>query len=295
MKRSITATIVGITILVSACASGAGTASPGEASPTPTGIAHPTGADELIVRIQLDGGFVAPGYLLTRLPIVSIFGDGRVIVEGPQIMIFPGPALPNLQAFRVSEAGLQRILETARTAGLFGPDRHIDFPGIADAATTTFIVVADGARHEISAYALAEAIDSSGIPAADKAARDALLAFEQQLGDLRSWLGADVLSADEAYTFTSLRILATPAEPGPEGDVPPTFVDWPLAPLAGIGQPLVGRGEGARCAVVSGDDLATLRPILEKANQLTFWASEGRTYQIGLRPLLPDESGCPTG
>jgi hypothetical protein len=56
----------------------------------------------------------------------------------------------------------------------------------------------------------------------------------------------------------------------------------------------MGNPEGTRCGVVSGGELATLLPALQAANQLTYWRSDGVTYQLTLRPLLPDESGCPT-
>ena len=46
------------------------------------------------------------------------------------------------------------------------------------------------------------------------------------------------------------------------------------------------------CGTVTGGDLATLLPLLQKANQLTPWASGGRRYALTFRPLLPDETGC---
>jgi len=134
------------------------------------------------------------------------------------------------------------------------------------------------------------------MPASDAAARKALADFQTRMADLRSWLGADVLSAEQPYAFEQLRVFATPAEPtSPDGQVQPTVVDWPLRePLATAATPLDGfGGVGMRCEVVAGDDLATRRPVLEAANQLTYVRSAGATYGIQLRPLLPDEAGCP--
>ncbi len=45
--------------------------------------------------------------------------------------------------------------------------------------------------------------------------------------------------------------------------------------------------------MVEGDDLATLRPMLERASELTLWRSEDVLYQLYLHPLLPDEAVCP--
>ena len=60
--------------------------------------------------MDVGGGFVAPSYSLKPVPAFSLYGDGRLIIEGPQIEIYPGPALPNLLVTRISEDGVQAIL-----------------------------------------------------------------------------------------------------------------------------------------------------------------------------------------
>ncbi|HVA85136.1 MAG TPA: hypothetical protein VNF73_02335 [Candidatus Saccharimonadales bacterium] len=42
-----------------------------------------------------------------------------------------------------------------------------------------------------------------------------------------------------------------------------------------------------------GADLATVEPLLQRASTLTPWTSGGHRWSIVVRPLLPDESGCP--
>ncbi len=276
--------MLGAALLVAACQGGT------------SAISHPRGGNELVLRIETGGGFVPPSFMVGRIPELSVFGDGRVIVLGPQIAIFPGPALPNLVTFRLSEEGLQALLENARAAGLLGADAQYDYPGIADAGTTTFTVVAEGRRHVVSAYALFE-----GGPMDDQLdpdvlrARAALSAFQERALDMRSWLGQAIVEPDSAYRYESLRVFVSAAEPQEPAEIEPNFVDWPLAaPLATFGAPLAGFAE-MRCAVVSGEDLVTLRSALERSNQLTFWRSQEVTYQLVLRPLLPDESGCPAG
>jgi hypothetical protein len=281
--------VLGFALLVAACQAGA--------TPSPTaspGITHPTGAADLVVRIENGGGFVGPTYQIRQLPWLSIYGDGRVMVLGPQIEIYPGPALPNVVTFRISEGGLQKVLEEALAAGLLGADAHYDYPGIADAGTTTFTVVAGGKRHVVSAYALSEggAMDSQLDPEILRA-RTALLAFQEKALDLRLWLGAAVVEPESAYRFDALRIFVAPPQPADE-QLQPAFVDWPLAtPLASFGAPVVGNLGDTRCAVVSGDDLAKLLTAVQSSNELTLWRSGGKEYQLILRPLLPDESGCP--
>lgn len=281
------AALIAVASLAAGCVAGG--------SPSPSGIAHPTGATELVLRIESGGGFVGPSVSLAQIPIVSIFGDGRVIVNGAQIAIFPGPALPSVVTYRISEDGLQRILENADAAGLLGPDATYDYPFIADAPTTTFTLVARGGKHVVAAYALSETSgnDSQLDPDARRA-RAALFAFEQKASDVRGFLGATVVTEPEAqYQPTTMRIYATAAQPDQSGGVQPNVKDWPLStPLSTFGAP-TGTFEGIRCGTVSGDDLRTLMPQLQTANQQTFWRSGGATYQLILRPLLPDESGCP--
>lgn len=286
-----TVAVFGIALLVAACQAGA---TPGP-TPTPSspGIIHPTGAAEIVVRIENGGGFVGPGWTVRQLPWLSIYGDGRVMVLGPQIEIYPGPALPNVVTFRISEEGLQKVLEEALAAGLLGADAHYDYPGIADAGTTTFTVVAGGKQHVVSAYALFEggALDDRLDPDTLRA-RTALLTFQERALDLRSWLGSAVIEPESPYRFEALRIFVTGRQPA-DPQIQPGFADWPLATqLSGFGAPTGGLLD-ARCGVVSGEELATLRPAVQGSNELTVWRSGAKEYQLILRPLLPDEMGCP--
>lgn len=258
------------------------------------GIQHPTGAAELVLRVEVGGGFVPAEVAVAQIPPFSLFGDGRVITEGPRIQIFPRPALPNLLVTRVSEEGVQRILEEARDAGLLGPDRHYDYPFVADAPTTTFTVVAEGTRHVVSAYALG--FELTGGPPPDEESRDprsALAEFEARVLNLRSWLPEGSVGEEEFFAFDELRIYARPwtARDQP-AELEPTVKEWPLAQsLAEFGRP-VDFPPDTRCGSVQGKELETLLPTLQESNELTLWRSEGATYRLVLRPLLPDESGC---
>jgi hypothetical protein len=46
---------------------------------------------------------------------------------------------------------------------------------------------------------------------------------------------------------------------------------------------------GYRRAVVSGQELTQLQPLLDKATAITLWTSGQATYNLSFRPLLPDE------
>ncbi|MDQ3870174.1 MAG: hypothetical protein M3301_00985 [Chloroflexota bacterium] len=286
------ATVTLIALAVGAAVGACSQAAGGPAS-TPEPRDHPAGATDLVVRISTSGGLLPAEARLSELPVASLYGDGQLITLGPRIAIYPGPAMPNLQVTKLSSAGTERILAAAAAAGLLGPNRHYDYPGIADAPTTTFTVFAGGARHDVSAYALTEGSDPGRLTESDRRARGALLSFQRQLTDPRSWLGKDVEGEDRPYQAKAIRIVVTPADPRavPEQSLV-NVRDWPLAgPLGTFGAP---RAHGsARCGVVSGQDLAAVSGALGASNQLTFWRSDGRTYRLAVRPLLPDEHGCP--
>jgi hypothetical protein len=273
---------------------------PGDEPTDQPGIDHPTGQDQLVLRIDSGGGFVPPEFLLSDLPDLSLLGDGRLVVLGPQIEIYPGPALPNLQVRQLTEDGVQALMEAARDAGLFGPDAHYDNACITDVPTTTFTLVAEGKTHVISAYALGLGgveEDETCVPnPADAAARRKLAEFQELAFGLDTWMPEGSVGPEQEFAFDELRLFVEPASVDTVGDegIEPTVVDWPLdTPLADFGSPTPDAPAGERCGTVSGADLDALMADLRDANQLTLWDSDGETYRLFLRPLLPDESGCP--
>lgn len=256
-------------------------------------LEHPTGADELVLRVETVGGLVPPEVALRELPELSLFGDGRLIVPGPQIAIYPGPALPNLLQRSASEEGTQAILAAASDAGLLGPDRHFDAPGIADLPTTSFTVVAEGTRHEISAYGLGfEGPTSPPLSDQDLAARRALADLHAKLGNPDAWLPQGSLGPEASYPFDELRVYAQRYELAPEPGLEQEERLWPLhEPLAAFGEP-DRRFPDFRCGVVRDDGLERLLPDAQAANELTPWTNGGARYRLIFRPLLPDEHGC---
>ena len=280
--------------------SNASSSSSPDSSASATGsISYPTDPNELVLRLRYVGGFAPPSAHLMDLPVVSVYGNGTVIVPGPQIMIYPGPALPNLQQATITPSGMQILLEAGRAAGLLGRDAHYDLGGIMDASTAEFTLNAEGRKHTVSAYALMEGggREPDLPPGTDPAVADArakLSLFQGQLTNLEAFLDSDI-GPWSAFEPAAVQLLVTAGAPDDGQGLVQKPIEWPLeTDLATFGDALPTLMEGQRCGVVSGTDLEALWPLLQGANSLTPWTDGDAAFGIGVRPLLPSETGCPT-
>lgn len=286
-------------LLAAACSSGAGSTKDDAVPSIKT-----KGPDDLVLRIDTGGGFVPVEVNLSDLAEFSLYGDGRVITQGPQIMIYPGPALPNLLVRKISPAGVAEILKAAQRAGLTGPDRDFSQAAnlVTDMPTTTFSLSTDEGTHKTSAYGFEFLKEVKDLSKKDREAIDALFELKAFLEDLEARLPEGSVGKEESYKPEQMRVYATEkvtqpaegpaAEEQPVEELPQEPVEWPLAtPLSEFGQP--SQPENYRCGTVTGAELDQLLTAAQKANQLSPWTSGGKTYTVIIRPLLPDESGCP--
>jgi len=261
-----------------------GTSATAGVSATPTPSPSPVGnADVAVIRIEQTPGMLPPWESLRWYPYVALYGDGRLITPGPQVDLYPGPALPNLQVTHFSQHAVEQALAWAAEAGLQGEDRLLGTP-ILDAGALVFTIVSPQGTHHTSI------MGDEGNDPQISAARE----FQDVMTSLATWLPEDVASESAPYQFDRLRVISFPADPQSLPD--PAFantVDWPLdRDLATLG---VSWSEPAqyRCFELAGDDLTTALPVFSAANELTLYESEGVTYQLYLHPLLPDDEACP--
>ena len=252
-------------VLVTACSAAgqtpsapASSASP-SASGSPSGSPQPSGsgADTLLLRISADGGFVAPGVIVTRVPQLSVYIDGRAMEPGVITAIYPGPAVNPLIVHKLDEAGIGGIRAAARAAGLAGPNRSYTSAPVADVETTVFTYVDADGTHVLSIYALGFKPGPNASPeetAARLAAGNLVTAVQQILA----------ASSSAIYQPTAYRIYAT-RQDAPSTEVPaPNALDWPadLPALASLDQ-LTGPVQ-ARCGVIDGARLASSRRSLRR-------------------------------
>ena len=269
-----------------ACVGSAGAIAP---SPSP----DPVDRDIPVFRLGWDGGFVTPEMLLGRMPIVTVYADGRVVTNGPVLAIYPGRLMPNLQERTLSKAGLERLIELAREMDLL-TTVHYDFPGIADAADTVLDIQLDGNTYRVSAYALGDTAVDTVAPDLDQATIDGRADLRAFVDALTGIPAADFIDEEHPFAIKSLQIYAGKAVIVPNSELPgeQPAIDWPLADLATAGDKVDNGVLDVRCQVVQGADLAEILPILQAANSLSTFRSEGELYSFIVVPLLPGDPGC---
>jgi hypothetical protein len=273
------------------------TAAPTAAGPTPTPspspsptfgegqIAHPTGATDIVLRMEQGGGFVPMGFLLTQAPTFTLYGDGTVIFQQIDTRENAGPF--GSQAYlpwalgHLTEDGVQALVQFALSTGRLANAReNYDNPMIADAGTTTFNLNAGGQQKVVSIYGLFETADPGVPDAADRAGfsqlQKALTEFQNQEG-----LG-DVTEYDAAfYRVVKVNGFGEPVnEPA----------DWPWDDMTLDDFPPAG-DEGDSILNLDKEHVSKL---LETPNggHPGVWVTapdEETLVMFGVRPLLPDE------
>ena len=239
------------------------------------------------MRVETGGGFVPVEYNLTATPEFSLYGDGRVIETGPMILIYPGPALPNLQTAVISEEAIQGILEAAREAGLFDPTIDYGQPGITDVGTTTFTINADGQTYRTDIYALGMEEGAGGLTMEQQQARAAVSDFRAKLMDLTAFETEEIVW--EPFEYEALDVYSRAVDPAASpdpADVQPNRLVWPLDDLATAGAAV--QPEGYRRVTVTGDDLATLGRCSTRRPRSPYGRAQARTT------TCPSGRCCPT-
>ncbi|ABW16483.1 conserved hypothetical protein [Parafrankia sp. EAN1pec] len=272
-------------------------------------------ADTAALRVDWVGGFVTPEMLATRLPIVAVYPDGRVMSEVPRAAVHPGPALSYIQLRRISAADVRKLVDRAAAAGV-GAEQDFGQPPVADAPSTRFTLRTAAGVETMQVEALFEA-DGHGLTAQQQSARRAAQELFTALTDLPATLGPGAVSEPEPYIPAAVAAIASPwvgdcsspsdaAVPSgsdlPSGGTAPSGTDvpcgggtagtervWPGPALPG--EP-VGGGVDLSCVTASGEDATKLLAAARTAVTTTRWASDGRQWRVSFRPLLPGESGC---
>lgn len=240
--------------------------------------------DEVVLRIEHAGGFVPVETVATRLPIVTVYGDGRVISEGPQILIYPGPALPNVLVRLIGATDLNRLVSMAVDAGV-GAEADYGTPNVTDMPSTRFTVSTDAGVLTSEVYGLGV---EDGLSTEQLDARRKLSDLQDALTDLPGTLGTQEIGEEQTYEPAALAVVTSPFV-DPDDGLEHSEMAWPGPALPG--EPLGDFGD-LRCVTVTGADVATVLDAAAEANRLTPWVWEDQRWNVTFRPLLPEESTC---
>jgi hypothetical protein len=280
--------VLALLLGLTACAERAGGAAPPTAAtPSPT-AALPKDPGALVLQVGYTGGFVTPDMLAGRLPMVSVYADGRVITDGPVAAIYPGPALPNLQVQQIDPAEVQVLADHALAAGV-ADTADLGMPPVADAPSTRFTLVTGSGTYVREVYALAETsgMPGSGLTAEQEGARARLQQLLDGLTDLGVQQAGD--RAPEQYAAETIAAVAMPWTDPADG-LGHLEVTWPGPALPGEA---MGGPVDVSCVTATGDQARAVLDAAGKATSMTPWVSaDGARWSLLFRPLLPHESGC---
>ncbi|MCZ2859751.1 hypothetical protein [Blastococcus sp. VKM Ac-2987] len=287
------ATLLVLAVLLAACADVAGGGGTPAADPSTPAAEDAT----VVLQVSEVGGFTTPAMLAGRVPSATLYADGRLVTDGPVIAIWPAPALPNLQVYRLGDGGVRDLVERAVAAGVTETG-DLGSPPVADVTSTRFTVRTGGGTVTREVYALGvgpapergpdgelpTGLDT-GISEEQAAARARLAELAEALRDPVAALGADRVSGPEPY-----RPEAVAAVVGPYVEVDPAQAEqpWPGPELPG--EPI---GPGTTCVTATGEQAQAVLDAAAEGNSATPWVGDdGERWSVVLRPLLPHESGC---
>ncbi|WP_204005731.1 hypothetical protein [Virgisporangium aurantiacum] len=275
--------LAALAVLLAASACARTPTAAGDTTTVASPDAAPVGADAVAIRVDSVGGYLPAIEIAARLPVITVYGDGRAIAEGPVPAIYPGPALPNVQQWRIAPT---EVVALARKALAAGVGSEIDFgrPGVTDQPDTRFTVTTTQGVKQTSVYAL-DLVEEELLRSLSVAQSSARRELKYVLDELRE-PGRDSVP----YAATSLAVVSVPYTGPNAPDLPaPPPVAWSGPALPG--DP-IGPGGQVGCVTVTGDAAKALLATAAQANAATPWAFGGKQWGLRFRPLLPDESGC---
>ena len=247
---------------------------PAHASATsePPSSSAPDSADDFVLSIAYEGGFVPMEWAFVNTPVLMITDDGRLVLQGAIPEIYPGPLLPALVQHTISEEGVDAYIDLVEQYGLL---EHREYAGndmIADAAFTNVRIRIDGEEYVHSAYALG--LDDETDPD-----RSALQEFVERALDPATLVDADALGEEDPFETDSFLVLAYESDPAMEAETEPApeVVDWPA-------EASVRLADATVCAELPVDEVAQ---VLADATQLTWFEDDGVIYRVAATPRVP--------
>jgi hypothetical protein len=285
--------VVSLAVVAVACGS-VGRASPSgsiapTASPSPEGVDHPTGATDVVLQLEEGGGFVPIDFLANQAPIFTLFGDGRVVFQ-PAVTNFPEPGPDGVVRnipWRTAQLDAGQVEELLTFAlgrgGLGGARENYGHDGIADASSSNFTIDAGGLKKFVSVYALG--IEDPNTP--DLVARRALKSLADRLRDFDR--GGSI--STDVYLPSAYRGVLIEREGDPTAR--PVAWPWPTFKVTDFKADInAAGGNQLPHRTMTPDEVAALKlgEIPGGVQGVAIKGTDGKTYSLVLRPLLPNET-----
>lgn len=247
-------------------------------APTTGGIVHPTGAGDVVLRIEEVGGFVPIEWSATYTPTFTLYGDGTVVWRDNQAMppestddlIRPIPLL----VAKLDEASIQALLDEAIGPGGLGAAEGTYGQAGGDIPSTVFTINAGGLAEpkRVEVIGLAPEMHPQNL--------QVVTALAGLAEKLRTF---EALVPGQPYVPSAFRGVLMPTD---QAFAP--VVDWPWTELSP--DEFGGDNEFFRIHDITADDIGALGIQDFGAGVSGFVLKDGKDlYNFAIRPLLPDE------
>jgi hypothetical protein len=257
--------------------------------PSPTAevgqVEHPTGAADVVLRIESGGGFMPFGFLATQAPNFTLYGDNTVIFRPTTDP--GGTGFPPFVKAVMNAQQVDALLTFALTQGHLSAAREsYVIGGIADAPTTYFKIDAGGVKKQVGVYGLGITTGQPNPDAADFAAfaklADVLNGFEAEVRR------GQVVSAD-TYVPEQYRAILIESQ-GMEGRNP-----WPWTDLKVTDFKVDPDQSSTRLAAITAEQAAKVATVPSGgAPGIPIASPDGKmTFSLSLRPMLPGDKVQP--
>ena len=256
-----------------------GCSGPSAPTPAPTSYSVDAAPDHAILRVDVSGFFTPDG-----LPVLVLYGDGRVLSNPRGDYVFVPPLLRELAQTHVDSSEIQTILAAADRAGLMGADAHYE-ADITDANETSYVITVGGVAHKVSSYG------GGGPPGPDQDARARLDRFyDQVFRHLDVLLGRHLEWSSYEPTAIEVTVQAPWNWPGPTAGEP--ALTWPLATDPATAADRTPSTPRRGCMVVTGSDAATFAHAVSGASAGSVWMAPSGPWELTARPVIPGAVPC---
>ena len=231
----------------------------------------------MLLEVTVEGGFISPSARLGQLPSVVVDADGKIYTQTVDDSGTPH-LIPGVDMRDVGAAGEAAILQAIHDAGLDKNGGDVGVPG--DSGVTVFTVDINGDE-----FVTRVAASGPGHPGGGTSPAIDLL--NKLLDPTETWGASNVTTA--TYQPVAYRVYVAPAD-----QTGTDAMDWPLAAAPNdFGSPQTPDFgvSGLRSGIVTGADAQAFAAAVASATSQESFTSGGHSYQVWVRPLLPDELG----